>query len=689
MLAALILAAMVQGSRSVTFSHPCAHSSVVLEALGEELGLILRPSGSVNNDFFLVRFDGVDAETAFEKIAEYLNATWTQKEGVYYLGRTGAQDKSIAMRGRERLQNAVEEYLASAKRAKEWTRAMALAALRPHLLEDGRFDGRTATKALLEDGPFRELLDEFIRAVGSEKLTEPGQTRRTVYRWSPGGDERKIPGSVRQAAQRTITSVRAFRAAVRELGDPSAFPSTKPADISIGDVTGLSTNSFAFAVTDWGDNLMVQVVAAEGGLRPYDAFVHMTADTAPSQLSAIQSLDGVYRPSDLAKALAVRFRPWPDVFSNRLTERDDQFEEIIAWYESGFDTDPLQLFAGEAFLQAAEASGLNIVALLPDRLATSPVAGERDGSPLSTVIRELAYWTYLDVDDGWISVTPGSREGTDERFDRAAAARFALQSYEDGWQRIDPLAELANSCDGARAFSYARELSDLLQPTRRATRTIDPREVRLLKLYANLPAGARRQAKEGGVNWPIAQVPGPTRARLADAIAQSDLGRDRSDTSETMWPPMFGRGLGSVPFAASEIPIDASLEILFESARLFAMPDRKSGQSLSTPGLKTTDQLAETIYWTRKVLREGTARDGFVDPTGEIAIVDAERLVLRLHVPGGSPFYAIIAADSRGPGTRYVPYETLEGIETDAVRAAVKRREGGLFRSGSGAVVRR
>ncbi|MCH7945186.1 MAG: hypothetical protein IIC73_04120 [Armatimonadetes bacterium] len=367
-----------------------------------------------------------------------------------------------------------------------------------------------------------------------------------------------------------------------------------------------------------------------------------------------------------------------------------QFAEIIAWYESGFETDPLQLFAGEALLQAAEASGLNMVALLPDRLAKSPVAAQREGDPLNQVIAELVGRTYLDVDTeaGWISATLGSGQGENERFDRREAAAFALQSYEDGWQRIDPLADLANSCDGAWAFSHARQLSDVLQPTRRATRTIDSREVRMLKLYASLPAAARRQAKGGGLDWPLAQVPDPTRARLRDMISHSDLGQARADMNESTWPQMFSSGMDGVPFAASEIPINASLEIVFESARLFAMPDRRSGRSLSTPGLRTTEQFATTLYWTRKATREGTTPEGYVDPTGEVALVEAERLVVRLHVPGGKPFIAILTADSRGPGTRYMAFEALEGEEADAVREAVRRREGGLLRSGTRVPVR-
>ncbi|MCH8980365.1 MAG: hypothetical protein IH945_14165, partial [Armatimonadetes bacterium] len=81
-----LLLAILIAPQTITFTHPCAHSSVVLEALGKELNLALKPSGSVNKDYFLIRFKDVPAEEALDKIAQTLNATWTQKDDVRYLG---------------------------------------------------------------------------------------------------------------------------------------------------------------------------------------------------------------------------------------------------------------------------------------------------------------------------------------------------------------------------------------------------------------------------------------------------------------------------------------------------------------------------------------------------------------------------------------------------------------------------
>src|SRR5690349_18543202 len=91
MLTALVLSALLR-PQTVTFTHPCAHSSVVLEALGKELGLELKPLGSVNKDFIVVSFKDAAPEVVLKRLAQTLNAQWTEKSGVRYLQRTPAQE---------------------------------------------------------------------------------------------------------------------------------------------------------------------------------------------------------------------------------------------------------------------------------------------------------------------------------------------------------------------------------------------------------------------------------------------------------------------------------------------------------------------------------------------------------------------------------------------------------------------
>ena len=81
-----------QQPQTVTFEHACAKAEVVLADLGKELGMDLRPSGTVQDDYFVVRFAGVPVQEALDKIAKTLNASWTKQGAVTYLGRTRPQD---------------------------------------------------------------------------------------------------------------------------------------------------------------------------------------------------------------------------------------------------------------------------------------------------------------------------------------------------------------------------------------------------------------------------------------------------------------------------------------------------------------------------------------------------------------------------------------------------------------------
>ena len=72
----VVLALLIAQGRTVTFTHPCAHSSVVLEAFGKEIGETIKIRGSLDKDYFLVRFDDMLVEDAKAAIAQTLNATW-------------------------------------------------------------------------------------------------------------------------------------------------------------------------------------------------------------------------------------------------------------------------------------------------------------------------------------------------------------------------------------------------------------------------------------------------------------------------------------------------------------------------------------------------------------------------------------------------------------------------------------
>ena len=681
MLSALILATAVQGSQTVTFSHPCAHSSVVLGALGEELGLILKPSGSVNNDYFLVRFDGVAVQTAFEKLAEYLNATWTQKEGVFYLGRTGTQDKRDEELGRERIKEAVEEYLTGAKRTHVWTAKEAAETLRPHILPNGSIDRSAVEKSLEANGPFRELLDVFVRTVGAKELSRLPSNRRTHYRWRPAEDERRIPPALRAHANQTIRSVLAFSQAFQRIG-VWTLPGWDPVQAArIAKVDNFTPDVWSFSVKPMGTRLSVGVHGF-GATAVWSSSITIETGADLRQISAIAGLDSPYTPSPFARAVTARLVNAATGTAHRLGKHDEHVEEIRAWFESGFETDPLHYLGGEALLQISEESGFIIVAVLPDSLISGFEASLSADRPLRDWLINLARKAIVEVDPvgGWIGVRPILGQGRKERFDRAKAAEFALRTYEEGWQRIDALADLTASCDGAYAFHYARGLSDVLQPVRSlGVRMIDPAMFRSLELYASLAPAARRAAKEEGVGWLLSEVPGPTHVRLNESVAFLDLLEPREDPSGHQWPFTLTLGTPTAVRTPIRLPAGAILEIRVEASLLFTNPDSKSGGGLSLGSLMTAEEAAERVYWAL----EPEALPAYSEQYTNLALVSAERLVIMLHLPDGTLLETKITIDARSPETSYLPIETLKGSEADAFREALRRLEGGLPRVAS------
>ena len=109
MLAAIIFGAVLAQERTVTFTHPCAHSSVVLEAFGREIGETIKPGRSVNKDYFLVRFDGMPVEDAKAAIAKTLKAKWEMKDGTLYLTRTRAMENQERSEQGELLKEVIEK----------------------------------------------------------------------------------------------------------------------------------------------------------------------------------------------------------------------------------------------------------------------------------------------------------------------------------------------------------------------------------------------------------------------------------------------------------------------------------------------------------------------------------------------------------------------------------------------------
>ena len=81
MLTLSVLALALVAPAKLEFSHPIDRAEVVLEALGKQVGVRIRPSGVLGDDRIFVRLRDTDWETAKQKLAEGLRAEWRQSGG--------------------------------------------------------------------------------------------------------------------------------------------------------------------------------------------------------------------------------------------------------------------------------------------------------------------------------------------------------------------------------------------------------------------------------------------------------------------------------------------------------------------------------------------------------------------------------------------------------------------------------
>ncbi|MCH8979179.1 MAG: hypothetical protein IH945_08045 [Armatimonadetes bacterium] len=656
---AVFAALLIQQEQTVTFAHPCANSVVVLKALGKELNLTLKPSGSVNKEYFLVSFDEVPVQQALDMVAETLDARWMIIGGTYYLQRTSAHIAEAKRTRAELLQAGVEEYLdEKARRATNWSRQRATEALRPLLRNDGSLDKELARIELSAAGPCRELVDEFVRAIGAKRLSKIPEGSPVVYRWSPKQGEQRIPASLRAKAQNLVGNITSFSAALQGLGVPALGDFDLPAEVRLAGARGLTPDAWSFRVQNFGRYLYVVMIASGSNPSPYGS-VSISAKGREVAEAVIPGLEGVYEADPLASAIVKRLRQASTDSAHRLRDDDEMSAEIMEWFESGLSPDPTHLMAGDAVLQIAEAAGYSVVALLQDGVYSGFVVRSYDDKPLVEVLDVFGRSMDVSIDEEsrTITIRPVPIPLGHWHFDREAVAKLALQAYEDGWARIEPLAIYAMSCDGDVPWQWGRQITAVLQPVRHGPmQSMDKSAHRAFKIYGSLPKAARKMAHDDWLSFPVADLPRNVRELVYEAYTNRTFASAHSSSTDyrwTRWPTIV---LSSVPVENAADLEGAFLDVRVEQAQLLAARDHKEGNLVSSGGLMTPEEAAARIH---NALQEG--QSGKIDFTtlGELT---AERLILRLRTRSSGYFIVILTVDSSNSETIYLPHAQISSI---------------------------
>ena len=670
MLAAILLA--VQQPQTVTFTHPCAHSSVTLQELGKKTGLMLEATGSVLKDYFLVRFDKVPVTTALQKIAETLNATWTEKDGKLYLGRTPAQEMAGPKEMRARLEKGIAAYIANdATKVTTWTRDRAATLLRKHILPAASFNRQAASQESNKSGPCRELLDEFIRAVGAKKLASLPEGKQVIFRWTPKQGEQPIPPALRQKALAWAKNIAAFGETAAGLGAPSGGDFDLPGELRLsGTREPVTPDWIAFQAVVRASSIYLIMMPNGTNPSPY-ASVSIQGRRDATSLPEIPNFEGNYVPSELAELIANRNR---DIYANTAKRIDEQSEDgkrLLAWFDADMSPDCTHLLLGEAVQQCVEAAGLNAVVAISDSTIHGLFVVRSARMSLKDVLKQFVETMdcRLDTDGGWFCVFPAIDPMWAGRVDRSATSKFARAVLNEGWARIDAIAELASACESNVTFQWSKRLAALLQPTPyNITWMLSDNSLLSLAAYHSLPAAAKRQSKNGGVTMPVVDLPREARDRLVSAVVSGGFGQVPDWARELHWSGMTGGAYAGDKERTTADLVGASLEVLTESIDAFVAADVRESSGTYVSSIMPVEAAARLYV-------ESRGQQSRID-YGTLAPITAERLVMRLRLADGTPLRFVAFSDSRNAETRYYPVEQLPGEIGDKLRAEIKRLGG-------------
>ena len=86
-------ATALQGSVTVVFDHPAAPATVIVKALGEQIGVRMRANGNLEKDILIVHVDGATQDQAMEWIAHVVEGEWIEQRGTLYLTRSAETER--------------------------------------------------------------------------------------------------------------------------------------------------------------------------------------------------------------------------------------------------------------------------------------------------------------------------------------------------------------------------------------------------------------------------------------------------------------------------------------------------------------------------------------------------------------------------------------------------------------------
>ena len=666
MVSAFLLGVALSQPQTVTFTHPCAHSSVVLAALGEKLGTKMAPGGSVLRDYFAVKLTDRPVEEAMRVIAETLNAEWVRRGDYLVLDRGPKQEKAELDQENAAFKDGIERYIKNnpviefsldkireqmliAKKApRDPSLEYVIAPELTRLMPAARFGARIV----------RAMRDEM------SKVTEGSPLR--FYLRADGTTN--MPNQVRQI----VEDYKKEAAAVYELGvqlEAGLFiggygPS---APVPIGYSLVISRSQFSYEIAIRQDEFRGQNSFSRPGAR----FEVMRGAIPASSEPRIEIAPPVGKlPLSVEAACMMRtYAQRPNFPAPAVTPTQ---EDVATARRLGRDlvrNEPLALFGGFPLTMALDDSKRDYVAIVPDFYVFTG-AMVRDGSIDPSRFKGYTQGLLITEDHATkiLKVSSGlARIMRERRLDRQAGSTFLKETESAGHVTLDALADIVGSTLHEQGLYGSIEMLEPLM----SVDVIGPHSYEALKLFSELTAVQRRSARAEGLVLSWGQLTKEVRSLFSRRLLSVNATFRAEEPGEpTSWIPGFmsyGAGATNGPLAfESEVPPDTTVRVRVYAKTLLRAGPGQSGRL--SADLMTAEDFAK---------RSRTPPGEFVPDFTRAAIANVERLHVDVFVPGVGYYQMAQQVDDTTKDTKYVPLTQLPEPTRTQLVEAIKKLGGG------------
>jgi hypothetical protein len=532
---ALAVALLPLQQKTITFSHPCASAAVVLDALGKELGVRMQPGGSVMQDFIIVRFEDVTVEEALKKIADALNATWTQQNGINVLTRTPAQvakeDKDALDAATRQIQEWLDKRKVEGQVTLDSSRALIEEVLPLLKTDQNTFNQQQyeRQRELESRGPLGRYLTRLLKEIGAASLASGEEGQRIQYVEDPTPKQRQLP--MGEALRLFTVENEIYREALNRSGalDRVGQEGTMYTMLihPYQDRYSQETQTVLTIVRQRGFTSVRLSVPGFG-----EVWDSITPDREQPTGMPKELLEqpGDYEPTALEKELGQAAKV---IFEGR-SEAAQISAEAVAALRDPVAHEPLSVFGSKWLLDSSKALGKNLVGVVSDDCFLAGMfissQGQLGYSQFWKFLPQMGTGYVVGLDEKWLTLYPKAPITTREaRIDREQWRRAIARTAPGRQATLEDYAAFAALGDDEMSVMIATLPAILMGHGIEFEALQQGENLDVLRIYGRMTALQQKAARNGGTELLLSRMPqtmsGPVSKLVYAERAQIDKER--------------------------------------------------------------------------------------------------------------------------------------------------------------------